>query len=155
MFAINCFLAFGWAAIHESIKLSTIALGFVLGFLVLYVNSALFGNTTYFKRVTTFASLPAYFLWELIVSSIKVLLVILTPGMPHKSGIIAYELKAKTDAEITLLACLITLTPGTMSLEISKDHRILFIHTMFADDPIELKQSIEQRLEKLVLEVMR
>jgi multicomponent Na+:H+ antiporter subunit E len=64
-------------------------------------------------------------------------------------------LDARTDAEIMLVANLISLTPGTLSLDISEDRRVLYIHVMFLDDIEKTRQQIKQGLERRVLEVMR
>ena len=53
-------------------------------------------------------------------------------------AIIIMPLDVKTDAGILLVANLISLTPGTLSLDVSEDRKNLKIHAMFADDPEEL-----------------
>ncbi|MGD9115245.1 MAG: Na+/H+ antiporter subunit E, partial [Desulfobacterales bacterium] len=64
-------------------------------------------------------------------------------------------LDARTDVEIMLVANLISLTPGTLSLDLSDDGRVLYIHVMFLDDIEKTRQQIKQGLERRVLEVMR
>ena len=68
---------------------------------------------------------------------------------------VAIPLDAETDAEITLLANLITLTPGTLSLDVSDDRRVLYIHAMYVDDVEELRRSIKDGFEKRVMELLR
>ena len=72
-----------------------------------------------------------------------------------KPGIIAIPLEAKTDFEITLLANLITMTPGTLSLDLSEDRRTLYVHAMYIHDPEKIRASIKNDLERRVLEVFR
>jgi multicomponent Na+:H+ antiporter subunit E len=74
-----------------------------------------------------------------------------------RPGIIAIPLDARTDLEITLLANLITLTPGTLSLDVSADRRVLYVHVMYIDnDDIEaVRRSIKDGFERRVLEVLR
>jgi multicomponent Na+:H+ antiporter subunit E len=64
-------------------------------------------------------------------------------------------LDARTDEEITMLANLVTLTPGTVCLDVSEDRRTMFIHAMFVNDPDELRNEIKQGLERRVLELLR
>ena len=64
-------------------------------------------------------------------------------------------LDARTDAEIMLVANLISLTPGTLSLDLSEDRKLLYIHVMFLDDIEQTRRQIKEGLEKRVLEVMR
>ena len=93
------------------------------------------------------------FLWELMKSSMTVAIAVLRPRMGIKPGVIALSLDAKTDLEITLLANLISLTPGTLSLDVSSDRETLYIHSMFLEDEEakEVRRQIKSRLEHFVL----
>ena len=57
--------------------------------------------------------------------------------------------------EILLVANLISLTPGTLSVDLSDDRRTLYVHVMFLDDPERFRQSITAGLEQRILEVTR
>jgi multicomponent Na+:H+ antiporter subunit E len=72
-----------------------------------------------------------------------------------KPGVIAVPLDAKSDSEITLLSVLVTLTPGTLSIDVSADRRFLYVHTLFIDDLEEARRSIKTGIERRLLEVMR
>jgi multicomponent Na+:H+ antiporter subunit E len=99
--------------------------------------------------------LITYFGKELLISNLKVLWDVITPQHISRPGIIALPLDARTDAEIMLVANLISLTPGTLSLDLSEDRRSLYIHVMFLDDIEQTRRQIKQGLERRVLEVMR
>ncbi len=92
---------------------------------------------------------------ELIVANLKVAFDIITPKDYMEPGIVAVPLDAETDMEITLLANLITLTPGTLSLDVSKDRKILYIHTLYLDDAEKFRAEIKNGMEKRLLEVLR
>lgn len=72
-------------------------------------------------------------------------------------GVVAIPLDARTDAEITLLANLITLTPGSVSLDLSEDKRSLYVHAMYIDggDVEAYRRAIKEGLERRVLELLR
>lgn len=72
-------------------------------------------------------------------------------------GVVAIPLDARTDVEITLLANLITLTPGSVSLDLSEDRRVLYVHAMYIDggDVEAYRRSIKEGLERRVLELLR
>ena len=72
-------------------------------------------------------------------------------------GVVAIPLDARTDAEITLLANLITLTPGSVSLDLSEDRRVLYVHAMYIDggDVEAYVRSVKEGLERRVLELLR
>jgi multicomponent Na+:H+ antiporter subunit E len=72
-------------------------------------------------------------------------------------GVVAIPLDARTDTEITLLANLITLTPGSVSLDLSEDRRVLYVHAMYIDggDVEAYRRSVKEGLERRVLELLR
>jgi multicomponent Na+:H+ antiporter subunit E len=69
-------------------------------------------------------------------------------------GVIALPLSARTEMEITLVANLISLTPGTLSLDVSDDRKVLYIHAMFLDDEEELRRNLKE-MEHRALELFR
>lgn len=97
-----------------------------------------------------------FFAWELVVANVRVARDVLIPGPGYKRpGIVAVPLDVTSPSEITLLACLITLTPGTLSLDVSADRSVLYIHEMFISDPDEVRRNIKEGFERRVLEVFR
>jgi len=96
-----------------------------------------------------------FYMWEMLVSNLRVAYDILTPRHYMRPGIVAVPLDARTDIEILALANLISMTPGSLSVEVSSDRRTLFVHAMYLDDAAELRRQIKQDLERRVLEVLR
>jgi multicomponent Na+:H+ antiporter subunit E len=71
-------------------------------------------------------------------------------------GVVGLPLRARTDAEITTLANLISLTPGTLSLDVSPDRRVLYVHAMDLEEgPEALRADIRNTLESRVLMLLR
>jgi multicomponent Na+:H+ antiporter subunit E len=100
-------------------------------------------------------SLLALFVRELIVSALKVAWLVLQPRLAVRPAIIAYPLTVTTDLQITLLANMITLTPGTLSVDVSADRRTLYIHAIDMDSKDDLIGSIAVGFERKILEVLR
>jgi multicomponent Na+:H+ antiporter subunit E len=98
-----------------------------------------------------------FYLWQLVLSNLRVAYDVVTPTHYMRPGVIAIPLDVQTDAEITLLANLITLTPGTLSVDLSPDRRVLYVHVMYIDhDDVEAaRQQIKAGLERRVLEVLQ
>lgn len=94
-----------------------------------------------------FVKLILLFLYELLMSSLQVARDVLSPRMTFRPGIIALPLESDDDVQITVLANLITLTPGTLSVDVSTDKKMLYIHAMRADDPAGLRASIKDGFE--------
>jgi multicomponent Na+:H+ antiporter subunit E len=82
---------------------------------------------------------------------------VITPRSHVQSGVIALPLDARTNIEITILASLISLTPGTLSLDVSEDKRILYIHAVYIKngDIEALKKEIKDGFEKKLLKLTR
>lgn len=107
------------------------------------------------RRVVLGAGLVVYFVWELVLSNLRVAYDIVSPRHRLTPGVVGVKLDARTDLEITLLANLITLTPGTMSLDVSPDRRVLYIHSMHVGDRDAFERSIKDGFERRVLKVLR
>ena len=155
LFFINSFLAFGYMGIQGQFTLSGFLVGFALGYAALWVTQPLYGASRYFQRAPKTGRLLGYFLMELVLSNLRVLWDVVTPGHISRPGIVGIPLSAETDLEILLVANLISLTPGTLSIDLSEDHRILYVHVMFLDDPDRFRQGIKDGLERRILEVTR
>ena len=154
-FLANVVLAFVWALLMGAIDLSNLVVGFVLGYLVLWFSGPLLGDMGYFRRGPTALRFLAFFLKEMVVSNLLVAREVLAPRPRRRPGVIAVPLDAKTDAEITLLANVVTLTPGTLSLDVSPDRSTLYVHAMFLESPEALRRDIKEGFERRILELLR
>ena len=153
VFALNIALAVAWAALTGNITLGGIAVGFALGSACLYLTRSLFpGSESYFRRSRKWAKLIVLFFYELIVSSLQVVWDVLTPQHKSRPGIISVPLTVKREMDVLLVTNLITLTPGTLSLDVTEDCNTLYIHAMFADDPDEIRRQIKDGMERWVIE---
>ncbi len=154
-FVINLALAVGWAALFSAFTLPSLATGFAVGYAILWVLSPIFADSRYCQKLFSLARLAIYFLRELLVSSLQVAWDVITPTHRSRPGIIAVPIEARTDLEITILANLVSLTPGTLSLDLSSDHKALYVHAMFVDDPESIRRDIKTGMEHRVLEALR
>ena len=154
LFRLNLLLAVGWCALWGGFTFLNLASGFVVGFLALSVASPIFGQTGYFGRVLRMANLGVYFLWELTISSALVVWDVLTPVHKSRPAILAIPLDITDPLQITVLANLISLTPGSLTLDASPDERTLYVHAMFVDDPDAVRRRIKTGFERRVREAM-
>ena len=154
-FIANILLTLAWAALTGSIALLNVAFGFVLGYVILWLLQPLIGGpNTYFLRVYYMIRLVVMFHYELIVSSISVVWDILTPTHLSRPAIVEMPLDVKTDAGILLVTNLISLTPGTLSLDVTPDRKTLIVHAMFAKDPEEIVHQLKSGMERWVREAV-
>lgn len=155
MLALNILLALAWMAINGSFSLTGFTVGFVLGHLILWLGRPLFPNQRYFRRTWGGAAYTTWLAKEIFISAWTVAKGVLGVGPPIRPAIIAVPLEAKTDLEITLFACSITLTPGTLTLDISPDRKVLYMHALFAADPDQLRDDTKAAMESRILKVLR
>lgn len=152
---INLLLSLVWTFLTGSFTPNTLIEGFIVGYLVLWLASPLYGTSTYFKKFRQTISFLLFVLWELVVATLRVAYVVIKPNLDIQPGIVAIPLDVKTDAEIILLANLITLTPGSLSLDISDDRRVIYVHTMHLTDVEAFRQEIKQGFERRIGELFQ
>ena len=156
LFLLNLLLALAWGAVNASFGVPTLAAGFVLGYLVLLLARPAFGPSAYYSGLWKGAGFVVFYVWELVLSSVRVAYDVLTPRLRARPGVVAVPLDAETDAEITVLANLISLTPGTLSLVVSPDRRTLYVHAMYLDDgPDAIRADLKGSMERRVLDLLR
>jgi multicomponent Na+:H+ antiporter subunit E len=153
LFATNLLLAFAWVALTGDLSLIGLLSGFFLGLAAMWLVQPLFPTTgSYFMRLYYWVRLIVMFIYELVVSSFAVVADVITPGQRSEPALIAVPLNVTTDLQITLLANFISLTPGTLSLDVSDDRKTLYIHAMFGDDADAIRAQIRDRFEVWVRE---
>lgn len=155
MLLLNLLLAMLWTLLTGELRPSNFIVGFALGYLALWLVLRASGVPRYFQKIPLLLGFVGFFLRELIVASFRVAHDVVTPRMKLRPGIVAIPLDVRTDGAITLLANLITLTPGALSLDVSPDRSVLFIHSMYASDPDAVRREIKEGFERRVLGLLR
>lgn len=153
-----------WAALQGSFSPGNLVFGVIVSFAIVQFVHTLFDasdpseqtrmNTGVrpLRRLWRFAVMVLVFLRELVGSSLQVAWFTLHPTLSIRPGIIKYPLHVTTDREITALSNLISLTPGTLALDVSSDRSHLYIHALNveSDDGREVIEDIKGSLEKHV-----
>lgn len=153
IFTLHIILSLAWAAIAGNFSILNIFVGFMFGLLAIWLVREQLGAGVYFRKSRKIISLMFLFLYELVLSTVKVAILVIKPKLDFEPGIIAYPLAVKSDSEITLLANLITLTPGTLSVDVSDDKKTLYVHAIDATDPAGIIADISSGFERKVIEV--
>jgi multicomponent Na+:H+ antiporter subunit E len=150
----NVALAFIWAAINGSYTVADLALGFLIGYVVIMLADAEPLPGPYARKVARLVHFSGFYIYELVLSSLRVAMDVLTPRQRARPAILAIPLEpGQSDGRKTLLANLITMTPGTMSLDLEGD--TLYVHAMFADDPEAARDDLKRDFERRVQGLMR
>jgi multicomponent Na+:H+ antiporter subunit E len=154
-FLLNILLSFVWVALTGVFDYLNFLFGFLLSFAILWVISRSNADDRYFTMSFKIVSFFFFFLYELIKANIQVAYDVITPKLYMQPGIVCVPLDAKSDIEITLLANLISLTPGTLSLDVSSDKSALYVHAMYIRDKEAFISGIKNGFEKRLLSILR
>ncbi|ERJ60589.1 hypothetical protein M472_17680 [Sphingobacterium paucimobilis HER1398] len=152
---MNLLLSFIWVALTGSMYYTNFLFGFLLGFTILWIMSRNDGDRRYFYKVPRIVSFVFYFLFQMIKANVQVAYDVMTPRYFMRPGVVRYPMNARTEMEINLLSMMISLTPGTLILDISEDKKTLYIHVMYLDDPKKFVQETKTGLERRLLEALR
>jgi multicomponent Na+:H+ antiporter subunit E len=147
-------LAFGWALATGDFSILNLLLGALIGGAALFLIRSEVSRPRALSRLRRLVSLAGLFLYELMLSAVRVGLLVLRPDLRARltPGIVAFPLTLRRPAEITLLANLITLTPGTLSVDISEDGRLLYVHAIEVKDREALIEEIASGFERKIIE---
>ncbi|GAA0601917.1 Na+/H+ antiporter subunit E [Virgibacillus siamensis] len=152
---INLIIAVMWMFLSETFTAASFVTGYILGLGLLFLLNRFIPDTFYLKRVYKILMLIMLFIKELIISNIDIVKLVYNPKPEFEPGIFALPTELTSNWEITLLANLITLTPGTLSVAISEDNTHIYIHAMDIDDINDEISSIKDTFEKAIMEVTR
>ncbi|MGV4323075.1 Na+/H+ antiporter subunit E [Bacillus mojavensis] len=152
---LNVFLAFCWMFLSNDGSAAGFITGFILGMISLFFFRRFLAHPFYLWKIFPIIKLFLIFIRELYLANVSVLKTVLSPKLDIKPGIFAFKTELTTDWEITLLSLLITLTPGTLVMDISDDRTILYIHAMDIEDAEKAIFDIRESFEKAIQEVSR
>ncbi|OEH93666.1 Na+/H+ antiporter subunit E [Bacillus solimangrovi] len=154
---LNILVAFIWMFLWETFDFSTFVIGYFVGMFLLFLMRRFIPDSFYLDRVYAICKLILLFIKELILANLSVVKFVYKPNLKTdtKPGIFALPIDLKTNWEITLLANLITLTPGTLSVAVSNDYSVIYIHAMDIPNVEEQIDGIKNTFEKAIMEVTR
>lgn len=155
MFLLNILLAIAWVALTGEFNAGNFFIGFIIVYLLLSLTRPSSSAQSYTDRVRRIFSFSLFFLKELVMSSLWVTVQVLSPTIKMTPAVVSVPLDIQSDAGITLLGNLITLTPGTLTLEVAEDRSQIFIHAMHVDDVAAFRQEIKQGFERRIIEVLQ
>jgi multicomponent Na+:H+ antiporter subunit E len=153
MFLLNLILALIWMIFNNTFGLEGFISGGVLGAVILFAMERALGETGYWDRILLVVSFLIFIAWNVIVSNVTLAQIILAKKLKVQSKLILIPLDLKTDLALTFLACLITITPGVISLDLTDDRQMLIVHTLNISDystfQVQMKEFFESRVAEL------
>ncbi|AUX29051.1 MULTISPECIES: Na+/H+ antiporter subunit E [Sorangium] len=136
--ALNLLLAIVWVLLHAEFSLRRLVVGFLAGFAAIALTERALGRRHYSRAAAGVLALSWSFLWELVLSSLTLARDILRPRPVFHPAFVRLDVRDLSPVQTILLACLITLTPGTLTVDVGLEEQALYIHSLYARDPAEL-----------------
>ncbi|MCT1903833.1 Na+/H+ antiporter subunit E [Oceanobacillus sojae] len=152
---INVLLAVLWMFLQNEYTAVNFISGYIIGILILFIIRRFLKFDFYLKRVWAIIKLIYLFIVELIKANIDVVKVVLKPKQDHQPGIVAVRTQLESNFEISILAALITLTPGTISMDFSQDSKTIYVHSIDVPDKEAMIKDIQGSFEKAIMEVTK
>lgn len=156
-FLVNLFIMILWVLLKDEnrLYLSTLLVGYLIGAIIVFLMHRFFGTSFYLRRFYATIKLVVIFISELLQSSYFVIKYIVTNKYDMKPGIFRYETILEGEWEVSTLALLLTLTPGSVVMEVTPEGNVFYVHAM---DLVASKENLIQSLgkfEKAIMEVTR
>ncbi|QIA63421.1 Na+/H+ antiporter subunit E [Vibrio astriarenae] len=153
-FGWNMLLALSWVVLSGNYTFSNLFGGMILSYIVLaYVLRDRPSFEAYFGKGPKMVRFVLFFIWDLVKSNARVAYDVLTPTHLMKPAVIAVPLDIKSDGGITVLSNLITVTPGSLALDVSTDKKVLFVHLMYFEDE-QMHIAEVKKLEAMVMDIL-
>jgi multicomponent K+:H+ antiporter subunit E len=146
-------LLIAWLLLNNTLAFGHILLGGALGLIIPFMSASFWPEHICIQKPWVFLRFIAILFYDILVANITVALQVLGENKKLHPTFISYPLHIKNQLGISILASTISLTPGTVSCDLSEDQTTLLIHALSAEDIQEVIAHIHQRYEKPLMEV--
>lgn len=143
-----------WQMLVNKVTPGNLLLGTILGVLIPLVTAPYWPNTPRLRSIPRIVEYVLIVLWDICVANVQVAMIILFKANANtRPAWVTIPLELKTPEAITVLAGTITMTPGTVSSDLSADGRSLLVHCLDAPDPAAVRDQIKARYERRLMEI--
>src|SRR5690625_3720693 len=156
-FLLNLFIALLWLLFkdEETFRFPTFVAGFIVGIVIVFLMRRFFGGRFYLHRLYSVFKLILIFISESLQSAVPVIKQVLSKKIDMEPGIFRYETVLRGEWEVSTLSLLLTLTLGSVVMELTSEGNVFYVHDM---DIKKFRGSLERslgRFEKAIMEVTR
>lgn len=153
LFLLNLFLALLWCVLNGTFQLADLVAGMIFGAAVISLGQRGLGHRpSYLRALFIFVRFLYFAIHEIVLANVALAKVLLRRDMRLNPAIVTIELEPQSPGPITTLANLITLTPGTITLDISGDGSEIYVHNLVLGDEETFIRDIKA-YERRVLEL--
>ena len=146
-------LALLWPLLQQSMSVGNVLLGLAFGVLIPLFTRRFWPEHVQVSHPLTLLRFLVLVMWDILAANFSVARLALGPLSAIQPGFARLPLELENDFAITILASTVSLTPGTVSAELSADRSHLVVHYLVCDDEAELLRSIKQRYETPLREI--
>ncbi len=150
---LSVLLAVAWLLLQQSLALPQLISAAVLGWLLPRLLHGFIGEALRPRAWGTALRLTLLVLWDIVVANMTVARIVLSPWSRPQPAWVPVPLTAQHPTAITLLAAIITMTPGTVSCVVDEDRREILVHALDCADPAALAADIQARYEAPLVEI--
>ena len=151
---LTLLLAVVWIVLQNEFSAGMAVFGVILGILIPWGTSAWWPDTPHRFRLFKMIRYSLLVMWDIMVANVQVAWIVLTvPNAKLKPAWIVIPLDLLEPEAITMLAGTITLTPGTVSADLSDEGHSLLVHVLHTEDPDAVRDEIKSRYEARLKEI--
>lgn len=151
---LTLLLAIVWTLLQNEVTAGMVVFGIILGIIIPWGTSVWWPDTPRGFRLGKMTTYSFLVIWDIIVANIQVAWIIITvPNSKLKPAWIVVPLELRQPEAITMLAGTITLTPGTVTADLSDEGHDLLVHVLHTDDPDAVREDIKTRYESRLKEI--
>ena len=151
---VTLLLAVVWILLQNEVSAGMVVFGIILGIVIARVTAIWWPNTPKTFRLDKMLTYSVMVMWDIFVANIQVAWIVLTmPNSKLKPAWIVVPLELRQPEAITVLAGTITLTPGTVSADLSDEGHSLLVHVLHTDDPDAVRDDIVNRYQSRLKEI--
>lgn len=143
-----------WQLLVNKFSLNSLLFGFLLGLLIPIATQPYWPNRPKLKSPLRLATYVLLVFWDIVIANITVARIILfMPNSKRQPTWVEIPLDIRTPEAIAMLGGTITMTPGTLTADISADGRYLLVHCLHAPDTDSVRDEIKTRYERRLKEI--
>jgi len=143
-----------WLLLVNSFSLNSLLFGFFLGIVIPFLTSPYWPDRPELRHPLKIAEYILVAIWDIIVANVTVARIVLFKrNADRRPAWICIPLELRSPEAITVLAGTITLTPGTVSADLSAEGHFLLVHCLDAPDPEAVRDEIKHRYERRLMEI--
>ncbi len=151
---LTLILTIVWMFLQNELSAGMVVFGFILGIIIPWSTSIWWPDTPMGFKPFKMARYSLMVMKDIIVANVEVAWIVLTvPSSKLKPAWIVVPLRLKEPEAITMLAGTITLTPGTVSADLSNEGHSLLVHVLHTEDPDAVRDDIINRYEASLMEI--